>query len=107
MNPIKAAQKEWNRYFDDAFYRICGTQGGFIVGKDGTEYDNFAFRLKDIKKHIHSRDRAILQAVVEMAEGMKVSLPNINWRADHEDNVIKASRNSALTDLITRLKENV
>jgi hypothetical protein len=57
---MTSPKEGWKSEFDEKFDRIVQSQGGFIVGKKGTKYDNCAYELQDIK--------VFLEEVISRAE---------------------------------------
>ena len=75
MNPIKEAQEKCDLLYQEMFDHIVPHQGGFIVGEKGGDFDNCAFDLGDILDNIHSRDRAIIEAITIEIQRMETRCP--------------------------------
>ena len=48
-------EPKWMKEFDERFDHIVPSQGGFIVGKKGTQYDNCCCDLNEIKSFISQK----------------------------------------------------
>ena len=100
MNPIKKAVEEQDKELMSKFPRA---------------HQMSTLYMKEVQSYLHARDRAIIEAVVEMVEMYKFDLTTVEetvaaGMSQVEAQTIYAYGNgylTALTDLITRLKSNL
>lgn len=105
MSHTKTQLQNNDKEFDEKFPRMfAGTAGQYNENGDVRPYYN-----DDVKIFLHSSSTKIIEAytkdIIEMIEGMKLSLEKICNTEKHV--LIYGARNQALTDIISSLKKTI